>query len=198
MADSTPRIPSRDDIRRILDAGDDAASGAALSTTTALPTADEQLRIVDALYRFGAGQDLRDRALFESAFAADAALDFTGPAQRLGATIPVFTGRKTIADTIFATIGDLDTTHTVTNPRVTAFDGEHATLSALVEAQHLWRDDHGRHLLLKNIYVAELARRAGRWLIERLRIDNVWLSGDPSVLFPAVAQKGVLPENSHA
>ena len=202
MADSTPRIPSRDDIRRILDAGDDAPSGAALPTaalsTPALPTADEQLRIVDALYRFGAGQDLRDRVLFESAFAADAALDFTGPAQRLGVTIPVFTGRKTIADTIFAAIGDLDTTHTVTNPRVTAFDGDHATLFTLVEAQHLPRDDHGRHLLLKNIYVAELVKRAGLWLIERLQIDNVWLSGDPSVLFPAAAQKGVLPENSHA
>ena len=32
------------------------------------PGADDQLAIVDALYRFGAGQDLRDRALFESAF----------------------------------------------------------------------------------------------------------------------------------
>jgi len=32
----------------------------------------DQLAIVDALYRFGAGQDLSDRALFESAFAHDA------------------------------------------------------------------------------------------------------------------------------
>jgi len=191
MADSTPRIPSRDDIRRILDAGDDAAS------VDAAPSAEEQLRIVDALYRFGAGQDLRDRALFESAFAADAALDFTGPAQRLGATLPVFTGRKMIADTVFATIGDLDTTHTVTNPRVTSFDGEHATLTALVEAQHLPRDDHGRHLLLKNIYVTELVKRPGRWLIERLQIDNVWLDGDPSVLFPSVTPDVPL-ENPHA
>jgi hypothetical protein len=191
MAESTPRIPSRDDIRRILDAGDDAPSA------SAMPSADEQLRIVDALYRFGAGQDLRDRALFESAFAADAALDFTGPAQRLGATVPVFSGRTAIADTVFATIGDLDTTHTVTNPRVTAFAGDRATLSALVEAQHLPHDDHGRHLLLKNVYVAELVKRAGRWLIERLQIDNVWLDGDPSVLFPATARDVPL-ENPHA
>ena len=28
----------------------------------------DRAAIVDALYRFGAGQDLRDRALFESAF----------------------------------------------------------------------------------------------------------------------------------
>lgn len=152
----------------------------------AQPSAEQQLAIVDALYRFGAGQDLRDRALFESAFADDATLDFTAPAQRLGATIPVFAGRTAIADTIFAAIGELHTTHTVTNPRVTAFDGERATLFALVEAQHVPRTDPTRHLLLKNIYTTELIRADDdAWLIRHTRIETVWLDGDPAVLFPA-------------
>ena len=144
----------------------------------------DHIAIVDALYRFGAGQDLRDRALFESAFAEHATLDFTGPAWRLGAAIPVFEGRQAIADTIFAAIDGLDTTHTVTNPRVTAFDGRHATLFALVEAQHLPRHDHSRHLLLKHIYTTELSRQGAQWQIERMQIDMVWFSGDPTVLFP--------------
>ncbi|MFC5742187.1 nuclear transport factor 2 family protein [Dyella tabacisoli] len=153
-----------------------------MQTVTAL---SDRTEIIDALYRFGAGQDLRDRALFESAFAANATLDFTGPAQRLGVTIPVFEGRQAIADTIFAAIGGLDTTHTVTNPRLTAYDGERATLFALVEAQHLPRNDHSRHLLLKNIYVVELSKHGDQWLVEHMKIDVVWLTGDPSVLFPA-------------
>ena len=148
------------------------------------PGADDQLAIVDALYRFGAGQDLRDRALFESAFTEHATLDFTGPAWRLGASIPVFEGRHVIADTIFAAIGGLDTTHTVTNPRVTAYDGKQATLFALVEAQHLPRGDHARHLLLKHIYTMELSRRGALWQISRMQIDMVWFHGDPTVLFP--------------
>jgi hypothetical protein len=160
-----------------------------MDTAHLLPAAlgaNEHLAIVDALYRFGAGQDLRDRALFESAFTAGARLDFTAPARRLGATIPVFEGRQAIADTIFAAIGGLDTTHTVTNPRVTAFDGRRATLFALVEAQHLPRNDHDRHLLLKNIYFTELVRvDDGQWQIERMCIETVWLDGDPTVLFPA-------------
>ncbi|HEX6537408.1 MAG TPA: nuclear transport factor 2 family protein [Gemmatimonadaceae bacterium] len=143
--------------------------------------------IVDALYRFGAGQDLRDRALFESAFSPEATLDFTAPARRLGATIPVFEGRRAIADTVFSTIGGLDTTHTVTNPRVTAYDGDHASLFALVEAQHLPRNDHSRHLLLKNIYTLELSRTDDQWVIDHMKIDTVWMTGDPSVLFPASA-----------
>jgi len=139
--------------------------------------------IVDALYRFGAGQDLRDRSLFEPAFSANATLDFTQPAGRFGAIIPVFTGRQAIADTIFSTIADLDTTHSVTNPRVTSYDGTHATLFALVEAQHLPRNDHRRHLLLKNIYTVELSRERTDWVIDHMEIVNVWLTGDPAVLF---------------
>lgn len=194
MSESGLHIPTHEDIRKVIDAGDDAASPAAATAVDVLD-ADAQLRIVDALYRFGAGQDLHDRTLFESAFAPGATLDFTAPARRLGATIPVFEGRQAIVDTIFAAIDGLDTTHTVTNPRVTAFDGDRATLFALVEAQHLPRDDHRRHLLLKNIYTTALSRHGERWLIERMRIDTVWFSGDPAVLFPQAAADNVMEIN---
>ena len=152
-------------------------------TSATLAALADRVEVIDALYRFGAGQDLRDRALFESAFSERAVLDFTGPARRLGVTIPPFEGRRAIADTIFAAVADLDTTHTVTNPRVT-LGGDTATLFALVEAQHLPRDDHRRHLLLKNIYTVALSRDRARWVIDHLRIDTVWVDGDPTVLFP--------------
>lgn len=139
----------------------------------------DRAAIIDALSRFGAGQDLHDRSLFESAFSPDATVDFTGPAQRLGVTIPVFEGQQAITDTILSTTSGLDTTHTVTNPHVTAYDGAHATLFALVEAQHLPRGDHSRHLLLKNIYTVELSREDTQWVIDHMRIDLVWLTGDP-------------------
>ena len=144
----------------------------------------DRAAIVDALYRFGAGQDLHDRALFESAFSEEATLDFTGPARRLGVEMPLLATRQAITEAIMAATGKLDTTHTVTNPRITAYDGERAELFALVEAQHLPRRDHSRHLLLKNIYTLEISRRDGRWTIDHMRIDNVWMDGDPAVLFP--------------
>ena len=146
--------------------------------------AGDRAEIVDALYRFAAGQDLRDRRLFDSAFSGRAKLDFTGPAKRLGAEVPVFEGRQAIGDAIFSSIDALDTTHTVTNPMVTQYDSRHATLVALVEAQHLQRGDHSRSLLLKNNYTVSLSKVQDRWLIENVRIDNVWMTGDPKVLFP--------------
>jgi hypothetical protein len=150
----------------------------------------DRAEIVDALYRFAAGQDLDDRALFESAFSADAALDFTQPAGRLGITLPIFRGRETITDTVFSAVGGLDTTHSVTNPRIVSFDGETAVLFALVEAQHLPIGDHSRHLLLKNIYAMKMSRHGRRWVIDEMNIENVWMDGDPTVLFPAAGAPG--------
>lgn len=154
------------------------------------PDVDPQDRaaIVDALYRFGAGQDLRDRALFESAFSAHAELDITGPARRLGVELPVMQGRPAIADALMSAVNRLDTIHTVTNPRIIAYDGRCARLFALVEALNLLRGDPSRHLLLKNIYTVELSKQNSDWSIDHLLIENVWLTGDPEVLFPKPAR----------
>lgn len=119
---------------------------------------EDFLAMADALYQFGAGQDQRDRPLFESAFSGHATLDFTSVAKKLGVTIPVFEGRKAIVDVILQTTSRLDTTHSIANPQVTEYDGVYARLSAMIEAQHLPRGDHSRHLLLKNILDVKLAK----------------------------------------
>jgi hypothetical protein len=53
-----------------------------LAAAPTLAAIVDRLEVVDARYRFGAGQDLRDRPLFESAFTADAVLDIIEPARR--------------------------------------------------------------------------------------------------------------------
>jgi ketosteroid isomerase-like protein len=137
--------------------------------------------VVDALYRFAAGQDQRDLALFLSAFAPDATLDFTQPAERHGGQVPVMAGRDAIAG-ILEVLRPLVTSHTVTNPRATV-DGDRATLSALVAAQHVDRADPHRHLLLENTYDVTLARDGDGFVITSMIIRNLWSDGDPSVLF---------------
>jgi hypothetical protein len=139
----------------------------------------------DVLYRFAAGQDLKNRELLESAFATESELDFTQPAAALGVDIPVFSGRDAITHQIMSATADLHTTHTVTNTRITRFEGKSATLLALIEAQHLPRRDQSRHLLLKNFYFLDATIENGLWVASRVRIENVWRTGDPAVLFPA-------------
>lgn len=140
--------------------------------------------VIDALHRFAAGQDLKDWSLFTSAFTEDAELDFLQPAKRLGQTIDVFRGRDLIVQSVSTTLARLHTTHTVSNPRV-ELRGDEARMFALVEAQHLRADDHSRHLLLKNFYWLQLRRSEDAWRIANIRIENVWLTGDPAVLFGA-------------
>jgi hypothetical protein len=98
-------------------------------------------------------------------------------------TIPVFESRQAITDIILSTTSGLDTTHSIANPRVTGYDGKHATLFALIEAQHLPRGDHSRHLLLKNILDVVLSKAGDAWVIDHMRFENAWLTGDPGVLF---------------
>jgi hypothetical protein len=170
-------------------------SGAMSVTPDATTTPDDAVfpatsvdihKVVDALYRFAAGQDHRDRELFESAFGPEAIVDFTQPAARFGITLPAFVGRHAIADTIMGTTTPLITTHSVTNPRVSV-SGARARMTALVEAQHVLREDPGRHLLLKNFYTVELSRSGPEWRIDHMKIENAWYSGDPAVLFPVGA-----------
>lgn len=143
----------------------------------------DRAEIIDALYRFCLGQDLKDGDLFASAFAADAELDFRPAAARWGSPPPLMAGRDTIVTTILGMFaGRVDTTHQVTNPRV-AVDGGTARLTALVEAQHLLTADRGTHALLKNLYDVGLVRDGDRWVMRHVRIDNAWFTGDPAAIF---------------
>ncbi|GAA2895642.1 hypothetical protein Acy02nite_25570 [Actinoplanes cyaneus] len=143
----------------------------------------DHLEIVDALYRFGLGQDLPDRTLLASAFTAGAELDFRPAARRWGGEPPLMTGRDAIVDTILSGFaGRVTTSHQVTNPRV-AIDGELATMTALVEAQHVLTASPATYALLKNRYAVSLSRDGGRWLMSHVRIDNVWYLGDPAAIF---------------
>lgn len=158
----------------------------ALAATTSEATVRElrdRVEIVDALHRFALGQDLQDKDLFASAFAVDAELDFQPTAAKWGGIAPLMTGRDFIVTTILdGFAGRVDTTHQVTNPRI-AIDGDTARLTALVEAQHLLTVEHDTFALLKNIYDVDLVRDGERWLMRRIRIENVWYQGDPTAIF---------------
>ncbi|MFG1851116.1 nuclear transport factor 2 family protein [Actinomadura geliboluensis] len=160
-----------------------AMAAAGGDTDAAVRELRDRTEIVDALYRFALGQDLKDAALFASAFAADAELDFRPAAARWGGNPPLMVGRDTIVTTILDSFtGRVDTTHQVTNQRI-AVDGDTARLTALVEAQHLLSADHSTFALLKNPYDVELVRDGRRWVVRRMRIDNTWYRGDPAAIF---------------
>lgn len=158
------------------------------AVTSASPSPDQWATasaVIDPLYRFGLAQDRRyeegARELFASAFTEGATLDFRPAATRCGIEVPLMQGRQMIVDIIMNPDTRLDTSHVVTNPRID-LDGNSAELTALVEAQHLPTGDHSRHALLKNIYSVTAVRDGDMWRMARVHIDNLWFTGDPTVI----------------
>jgi len=96
--------------------------------------------LADTLYRFPAGIDLRDAALFSSAFTEDAISDFRPAGAEAGFEYPMLQGRETIAEALSSSLAALDTTHSFSNTRVVV-DGDTARADVLVEAQHVLRVD---------------------------------------------------------
>jgi septum formation inhibitor-activating ATPase MinD len=141
----------------------------------------DKLAVIETLYRFAAGLDLRDKDLLASAFAEDAISDFRPAGKKAGFEYPVLQGRDTIVRALRDSLGNIDTTHSVSNPRVSIHKNI-AKVDVLVEAQHLPSNDHSRHYLMKNRYDVEMSRQGDLWVIQHVIIDNVWRTGDPTVL----------------
>lgn len=142
----------------------------------------DRAEVIDALHRFGLGQDLNDRALLASAFAEDAELDFRPVGEKLGFAAALMSGREPIVDTIRTVLAGVDTTHVVTNPRVEV-RGTTARLTAIVTAAHLRSTDHRQYAVLTNRYAVALDRDGDRWLLRYVHIENVWHIGDPHLIF---------------
>lgn len=141
----------------------------------------DKLAVIETLYRFAAGLDLRDKDLLSSAFATDAISDFRPAGKKAGFEYPVLQGRDNIVSALRDSLGQIDTTHSFSNPRV-SLEGDKAKVDALAEAQHLPSNDHSRYYLMKNRYDVEMARQGDVWFIQHVIIDNVWRIGDPTVL----------------
>jgi len=141
----------------------------------------DKFAVIETLYRFAAGIDLKDNDLLSSAFAGDAISDFRPAGKKAGFEYPVLEGRENIVAALTGSLKQLHTTHSISNPRV-IIDGDNATLDVLVEAQHVPATDHSRHYLMKNRYDVKLARQEKHWVIRHVIIDNVWRVGDPTVL----------------
>lgn len=141
----------------------------------------DKLAVVEALHRFAAGIDLRDKELLSSSLAENAVSDFRPAAAKAGFEYPVIEGRDFIVAALLTSLSTLDTTHSVSNPRVT-INGDTARMDVLVEAQHVPRSDPSRQYLMKNRYDVELARSGDVWVLTRNTVDNVWRMGDLTVL----------------
>ena len=144
--------------------------------------------VVDAALRYTGGLDAGDAELMASALTEDAVVDVTPAMSAIGLDFPVLSPRDTVVGGLIGAVGQLQTSHSVTNARSTV-DGDEATLSCYVDAMYRLprgvEDDRSvRHAEMMIRYTTRLLRADGGWRIRHLRIDGLWFDGDPQVLVP--------------
>lgn len=147
--------------------------------------------VADAMHRCATAFDTDDVELFNSSFMPDGVFEVNGNAMK---------GLPTIRTSGLAIIFDLDTTHLVTNVRVSipteptragVTQGEEeeskASLTATVLSQHYAKgkglETDQKSLMAGSLYRGDLTRdKDGLWKFSHLRIKSIWMEGDNSVV----------------
>ncbi|KAH8648641.1 hypothetical protein BX600DRAFT_475564 [Xylariales sp. PMI_506] len=138
--------------------------------------------VADALYRAAVAWDTNDGDLFDTTFLADGVFEVNGRPMK---------GLPDIHATGLALIFSVDTTHMVTNVRVSMKSAEQspseASLTAHVLSQHFaygkGMEPDQKNLLSCSLYRGELAKDVdGLWKFKHLNIKSNWVQGDWSVL----------------
>ncbi|PYI09451.1 hypothetical protein BO78DRAFT_394926 [Aspergillus sclerotiicarbonarius CBS 121057] len=149
--------------------------------TLQAPSLDTREAIVDALNRTVLSFDTGDVALFNSAFYPDATF-------ALGDN--VMKGRQSIHDNSFVNVAKLDTTHFLSNIRVSMVEGAEnkATLTASALAQH-YRPGEGNkadatRLMSGSLYFVDVEKDEtdGLWKVKNWVMKLVWTEGDWGVM----------------
>jgi len=152
------------------------------------PGTEVRFEGIDVLSRFWTALTLRDSELLCSVLDENAVLDLTGPALRLWTTLPSLRGRRAILQAWLSATVDLETTHSMREPWVTALHPSAASVSALVEESYRSKLPPDRPVFLTNLYDVDMKPAAAGWVISGLRARNLRVSGDESLLWLPTAR----------
>lgn len=146
----------------------------------ALPSLTTREAIADALHRAILGFDTADQTLLDSALTPDAVMDLDGR---------IMTGLDEIHSECFEHIAKMETTHFITNVRISVPDGAStAKITAHALSQH-YRPGDGKipdsaHLTGGSLYDIHAVKdeRDGLWKMSIWKIKPIWFSGDWNVM----------------
>lgn len=132
----------------------------------------DRAEIVDVILLYCQALDTADFDALDDVFTPDATADL----------VEEVTGREAIKARIRRTIEPLDRTqHLVGNHRI-ELNGDRATCSSYLQAQHVRRSaEGGPHLIVAGRYDDVLVRTVDGWRIVHRRLSVWWTEGNPRV-----------------
>lgn len=138
-------------------------------------------QITDTLYRLVLAFDHADEDLLQSALTDDVVAEIAG--------FPNSKGISELKETIFSRVSKLETTHSLSNIRVSIENATSARASCTSVAQHVRPGkgfDQGPHRLLGGgFYICDLIKEDDLWKVKQWMVKPTWYDGDPAIAYEA-------------
>ena len=139
------------------------------------PTLSERERVIEVAVRYCTAIDTRDWELLRRCFVADPVVSYEG--------FDELRGFAALAEFLDGILSPLDATQHIVTNFVVAIDGEEATSTCYLHAQHVRQAAPGGALfVVAGSYRDSLVRRDGEWLIGRRDYTTTWVDGNSAVL----------------
>jgi pantothenate kinase len=127
----------------------------------------DRMEIIDTETRYAKGVDTRDRDLYRSCFTDEMDLDMSG----MGTGEPMKISGDAWADQAISLVSGFQSTQHIITNHVITIDGDRATCTAYVQAQHynpqnMWT--------VGGYYTNTLVRTAEGWKISKLKLTPMW------------------------
>ena len=139
----------------------------------------DRLEISDVLIRYAVSLDSRDWAQLATCFTGDAVAEYGELAGRND-------GRDEIVATCRHTLEGLDASQHLVGNFVVACDGDEATASCYLHAQHYLVSANGANtFVVGGTYYDRLVRSPDGWRIAHRRLDVTWTDGNAGIFAEA-------------
>jgi hypothetical protein len=144
-----------------------------------LSALEDRQEITDLLYRYSSAIDERDWDLLRTCFVAEGTADY----REFGAATA---GVESVVEMCDRVLSGLDASHhMIGNPRIT-LEGDRATSSCYVQAQHFLASKMGANTLMAGgRYEDELVRTEDGWRIRSRVMFTTWTTGNVGVFTEA-------------
>jgi 3-phenylpropionate/cinnamic acid dioxygenase small subunit len=151
-------------------------------------SAEDKSAVAECVYRYAAGVDTRDWAMYRSVFADEVEFDFSsyGPGQQ-----PVTMAADAWVAGVKIQFGGLAATqHMMSNPLV-ELEGDGARIMMYVRAHHVFDpEDPESYYTVGGHYRNRLVRECGDWKLVRVELVVTWRLGHPEIMDAAARAGG--------
>lgn len=149
------------------------------------PLSDRDL-VIETLSRYTYGIDNGNRQLFASTLTEDCFFDFS-EYRKCGVDIPDTHGKKDTVDFTMMGAGEAKHTMHYLSNFLVAIEGDCATLTCYVLAQHYRLGEGLRHknedyFVMGHKYHVNLVREGNEWKIKVLKLRPSWVHGQPQIV----------------